>query len=133
MTTINRALNRELTQQDGWNSQDGRTTKKCRVRLGMDSLAPHFLFMLLSRVFQPSCWVSSLIYRLAALCGLYVIIIIKICSSHKWKDHKPKIPFQSGAQINEFHVLTSFIHITIIIRELKQTRRRGKREHHLKM
>ena len=38
--------NRELTQQDGWNTQDGRMTKKCRVRLGMHSLAPHFFVIL---------------------------------------------------------------------------------------
>ena len=35
--------NRELTQQVGCNTQDGRMTKRYRVRLGMHSLAPHFL------------------------------------------------------------------------------------------
>ena len=39
-------INRELTQQDGWNTQDGRMTKKCRVRLGMHSLARHFFAIL---------------------------------------------------------------------------------------
>ena len=53
--------NRELTQQDGWKTQDGRMTKKCRVRLGMHGLAPQFFVILLSWVFQPSCCVSSLI------------------------------------------------------------------------
>ena len=51
---------RELTQQDGWNTQDGIMTKKCRVRLGMHSLAPHFFVILPSRVFQPAWCVSSL-------------------------------------------------------------------------
>ena len=54
-------VNRELKQQDGWNTQDGRMTKRCRVRLGTHSLAPHFLVILLPGVFQPSCCVSSLI------------------------------------------------------------------------
>ena len=31
-----------LRKQDGWNAQDGRMTKKRRVRLGRHSLAPHF-------------------------------------------------------------------------------------------
>ena len=34
---------------------------KCRVRMGMHSLARHFFVNLLSWVFQPSCCVSSLI------------------------------------------------------------------------
>ena len=38
--------NRKLTQQDGWKSQDGRMTKKCRARPGMHSLAPHFFVIL---------------------------------------------------------------------------------------
>ena len=38
--------NSELTQQDGWKTQDGRMTKKCRVRLGMHSLARHFFAIL---------------------------------------------------------------------------------------
>ena len=49
--------NRELTQQDGWNSQEGRTTKKSCARLRM----PHFFVILPSCVFQPSCCVSSLV------------------------------------------------------------------------
>ena len=40
-TVHNHHDNRELTQQDGWNTQDDRMTKKCRVRLGVHSLAPH--------------------------------------------------------------------------------------------
>ena len=41
-----RLINRGRTQKDGWNTQDGRTTKKCRVRLGMHSLALHFFVIL---------------------------------------------------------------------------------------
>ena len=44
----------ELTQQDGGKTQDGRMTKKCRVRSGMHSLARHFFAIL------PSCCVNSL-------------------------------------------------------------------------
>ena len=51
---FSRSNNRKLMQQDGWNTQDGRMTQKCRVRLGMHSLAPHFFVILPSRVFQPS-------------------------------------------------------------------------------
>ena len=36
-----RFIDRELTQQDGWKTQDGRMMKKCRVWLGMHSLARH--------------------------------------------------------------------------------------------
>ena len=49
---------RERTQQNGWKTQVGRMTKKCRVRLGMHSLAPHFFVILPSWVFQPSSCVS---------------------------------------------------------------------------
>ena len=55
---IMRAI-RELTQQDGWNTQDGTMTKRCRIRLGMYSLAPHFFVILPSWVFQPSCCVEG--------------------------------------------------------------------------
>ena len=51
--------NWEFTQQDGWNTRDGRMTKKCHERLGMHSLAPHFFVILPSGVYQPSCCVSS--------------------------------------------------------------------------
>ena len=54
--------NRELTPQDGWNTQDGRMKKKCRERLEMHSLALHFFLILPSGVFQPSCCVSSLMW-----------------------------------------------------------------------
>ena len=37
---------REPTQKDGWNTQDERMTTKCRVGLGMHSLAPHFFVIL---------------------------------------------------------------------------------------
>ena len=37
---------RDLTQQDGWKTQDGRMTKKYRVRLGILSLARHFFVIL---------------------------------------------------------------------------------------
>ena len=33
---------RDLMHQDGWKTQDGRVTKKCRARPGMHSLARHF-------------------------------------------------------------------------------------------
>ena len=48
LTELGRAgrENSELTQQDGWKTQDGRMTKKCRVRLRMHSLAPHFFAIL---------------------------------------------------------------------------------------
>ena len=36
------SFNRDLTQKDGWKTQDGRITKKCRARPGMHSLARHF-------------------------------------------------------------------------------------------
>ena len=36
---------RELTPKDGWNTQDGRMTKKC-LRLGMHSLGSHFFVIL---------------------------------------------------------------------------------------
>ena len=45
---------RDLTQQDGWKTQDGRMPKKRRARLGMHSLARHFFVIL------PSCCVRSL-------------------------------------------------------------------------
>ena len=51
---------RDLTQKDGWKTQDGRMTKKCRARPGMHSLALHFFVILPSCVFQPSCCVKSL-------------------------------------------------------------------------
>ena len=54
--TVLELINRELTQQDGWNTQDVRMTKKCRIRLGMHSLAPHFFVILPSRGVQRSCW-----------------------------------------------------------------------------
>ena len=54
----------ELTQQDGWKTQDGSMTERCRVRLGMHSLAPHFFVILPSWGFQPSCCVSSLLIDL---------------------------------------------------------------------
>ena len=37
----NLAHNRELTQQDGCKTQDGRMTKKCGVRLCIPGLARH--------------------------------------------------------------------------------------------
>ena len=53
-------VNRELTQQGGWKTQDGRMTKKCGARLCIPGLARHFFVILPSWVFQPSCSVSSL-------------------------------------------------------------------------
>ena len=49
----------ELTQQDGWKTQDGTMMKKCRIRLRMHSLALHFFIILPSWVFQRSCCISS--------------------------------------------------------------------------
>ena len=43
----------------GWLVDSGRMTRKCRVRLGMHSLARHFFVMLPSWTFQPSCCLSS--------------------------------------------------------------------------
>ena len=54
---------RDLTQQDGCKTQDGRMTKKIRARPGMHSLAPHFFVILPFWVLQPSCCVSSLLAR----------------------------------------------------------------------
>ena len=50
----------DLTQQDGWNTQDGVMMKKCRARLCIPGLARDFFVILLSWVFQPSCGVRSL-------------------------------------------------------------------------
>ena len=52
-------VNRQLTQQDRWKTQDGRKTKKCRVRLCIPNLTRHFFVILPSRVLQPSCCVKS--------------------------------------------------------------------------
>ena len=35
-------LIRDLTQQDGWKTQDGKMVKKCHARPGMHNLAQHF-------------------------------------------------------------------------------------------
>ena len=45
---------RELTQQVGWKTQDGRMTKKSGARLCIPHLTRHFYIIL------PSCYVSSL-------------------------------------------------------------------------
>ena len=34
-------ITRELTQQDGWKTQDGRMTKKCGARLCIPNLTGH--------------------------------------------------------------------------------------------
>ena len=73
--------NRKLTQQDGLNTKDGRMMKKCRVRLGMHSLALLFFVILPSWVFQPSCCVSSLLNnhrtaRTDAALGQNLILIV---------------------------------------------------------
>ena len=52
---------RDLTQQDGWKTQDDRMTKKCCASPGMHSLARHFFVILPSWVFQPSFCVRSLL------------------------------------------------------------------------
>ena len=51
----------ELTQQDGWKTQDGRMAKKCRARLCIPDLTRHVFVILPFWVFQPSCCVSSLL------------------------------------------------------------------------
>ena len=48
-------VNRDLTQQDGWKTQEGGMTKKCRARLCIPNLTRHFFIVLPSWVFQPSC------------------------------------------------------------------------------
>ena len=57
----NKFNNRELTQQDGWKTQDCRLTKKCGARLCIPNLTRHLFVILPSWVFQPSCCVSFLI------------------------------------------------------------------------
>ena len=42
--SFSRSSNRELKQHDSWNTQDGRMKEKCRLRLGMHSLAPGLIF-----------------------------------------------------------------------------------------
>ena len=46
LASVSYLVTSELTQQDGWKTQDGRMTKKCRVRSGMHSLARHFFAIL---------------------------------------------------------------------------------------
>ena len=81
--TVVFAENRELTQQDGWNTQDDRMTKKCRVRLGMHSVAPHFFVIL------PSCCVSSLLFTLGQDVQLSIQwfrdFVGLACQSNAWK------------------------------------------------
>ena len=38
--------NSELTQQDGWKTQDGRMAKNCRARLCIPDLTRHFFVIL---------------------------------------------------------------------------------------
>ena len=42
----------DLTQEDGWKTQNGKVTKKCRARPGMHSLARYFIVMPPSGVFS---------------------------------------------------------------------------------
>ena len=56
---------RDLTQQDGWKTQDGRATKKCRAGAAMPSLARHFFVIL------PSCCVRSLLSTVRTAVGRY--------------------------------------------------------------
>ena len=56
---------RDLTQQDGWKTQDGRATKKSRAGAGMPSLARHFFVIL------PSCCVRSLLSAVRTAVGRY--------------------------------------------------------------
>jgi len=49
MSTSQDLINRDLTQQDGWKTQDGRMTRKCRARPGMHCSAP------LARVTTSAC------------------------------------------------------------------------------
>ena len=56
---------RDLTQQDGWKTQDGRKMKKWYARLCIPGLARRYFFNILPSwvVFQPSCCVSYLFIR----------------------------------------------------------------------
>ena len=40
------AVNRDLTQQDGWKNQDGRMTNECCARLCIPNLTRHFFVIL---------------------------------------------------------------------------------------
>ena len=53
--------NRELTQQDGWKTREGRMMKKCNAILCIPNLTPCFFVFLPSWVFQSSSCVSSLL------------------------------------------------------------------------
>ena len=59
----------------GWETQDGRVTTKCRVTMGMQSLARDFFVILPSWVFQPSCCVRSLLLCISwqLICPLYIL------------------------------------------------------------
>lgn len=61
-------INRELTQQNGWKTRDGRMTKKCLVILGMHSLAWHFFVMTLTR----ACSISWLQWRIRRFVGFLI-------------------------------------------------------------
>ena len=58
-------LNRDLTQKDGWKTQDGRMTKNCRARPGMHSLARHF-------------------FRGSAVLSLPAVLLRKVCNGNTW-------------------------------------------------
>ena len=67
---------RELTQQDGWKTQDSKTAKKnCGARLCIPNLTRHFFVTLPSWVFQPSSCVSSV---LTMVCTRSVLFYEKI-------------------------------------------------------
>ena len=51
----------ELTEQNGWNTQDGRMAKTCGTRLCIPNFTRHFFVIPPSWVFQLSCCVSSLL------------------------------------------------------------------------
>ena len=66
-------------------------TKKCRVGLGMHSVAPHFFVILPSWVFQPSCCVSPLVTQTLKHWYLYFLFSYVLVFSEKallilWND-----------------------------------------------
>ena len=58
-------IDRDLTQKDGWKTQDGRMTKNRRARPGIHSLARHF-------------------FRGSAVRSLPVVLLQKVCNSNTW-------------------------------------------------
>ena len=88
MNPINRlhsANNRDLSQQDGWKTPDGRMTKNCRARPGMHSLAWHFFY---SQVWALHCSPFRDQRReVAKMCGVSVLEIFHPYSVENLRDN----------------------------------------------